>query len=379
MPIRLSKETIDAKRIVIKLGTRQITDLQSVNRDNIRKLVEEITELRAQGREVILTVSGAVGLGRLAFNHPASESLSIPQKQAFAGVGQVRLMHELDHAFGASNMLVGQVLLTHNIFEHRGAYLNARNTLNTMLSMKIIPVINENDSVAVEEIKFGDNDRLGALVALLVDADLYIILSDIDGFYRDFDTDHPLLVREINLDEDRELLQHARNAQTTFSTGGMITKLEAARMTTLSGIPMVIANGFKDRVIERVLDDLSEGSIFVSNKLNLSAKKRWITGKKVKGKLIVDEGAAKAVISHKSLLASGIAGIEGRFEAGANISILDEELKEIARGLCNYSSEELGRIAGKHSREFEALLGYPNRYDSVVHIDNMVIVHTPGL
>lgn len=379
MPIILSKETIDARRIVLKLGTRQITDLHSINHENIRKLVEEIALLRGQGREIILTVSGAVGLGRLAFQHPAGETVSIPQKQAFAGVGQVHLMHELDFAFAPHGIRVGQVLLTHNIFEDRGAYLNARNTLNTMLSMGIIPVINENDSVAVEEIKFGDNDRLGALVALLMDADLYIILSDIDGFYRDFGTPQAALVREINLDEDRELLQHAQEAQTHFSTGGMITKLEAARMATLSGIPMVIANGFKDRVVAKVLDNLQEGSIFVSNKLNLSAKKRWITGKKVRGRVIVDAGAARAVISHKSLLASGIIGLEGRFEAGANISILDEDLREIARGLCNYSSQELGLIAGKHSREFEQLLGYPNRYDSVVHIDNMVIVHTPGL
>ncbi len=374
MKIQLKQDTLEPRRIVVKLGTRQITDLKQINKHNIEKLVNEIINLRRQGIEIILTVSGAVGMGRFSFGHQADESLSIPQKQAFAGVGQVKLMHELDHAFSQHGLHVGQVLLTHTIFDHRGAYLNARNTLNTMIDMGIIPVINENDSVAVEEIKLGDNDRLGALVSLLIDADLYIILSDIDGFFTDYGTAQAQLVREVNMDTDKKILAHAGEAENSYATGGMFTKLEAARMTTLSGIPMVIANGFKDNILHQILDNLAQGTIFVSNKLNLSAKKRWITGKRIQGKIIVDSGAAQAVIRHKSLLASGIAGTEGKFEAGANVSILDEELKEIARGLCNYSSRELLKIAGKKSKDFETLLGYPNRYDAVIHIDNMVIL-----
>jgi glutamate 5-kinase len=374
MQIRLKHETIEPKRIVVKLGTRQITDLEHINKQNIEKLVKEVVDLKTKGYEIILTVSGAVGLGRYSFDHQEDTQLSIPEKQAYAGVGQVKLMHELDHAFSQYGLHVGQVLLTHTIFDHRGAYLNARNTLNTMLGLNIIPVINENDSVAVEEIKLGDNDRLGALVSLLVDADLYIILSDIDGFFTDFGTEKACLIREVNLDEDKEILKHAGQPEQHYSTGGMHTKLDAASMTTLSGIPMVIANGFQPDILNSVLDNLKSGTIFVSNKLNLSAKKRWITGKRIKGKVIIDQGAGQAIIKHKSLLASGIAGIEGKFEAGASISILNEELQEIARGLCNYSSRELSLIAGKNSSEFEDLLGYPNRYDSVVHIDNMVIL-----
>ncbi len=375
MSIRLNELELQPRRLVIKIGTGQITDLHSVKEKNIQKIVDEVALLRKEGMEIVLTVSGAIGMGRLVtLKNGDGVSLSIPEKQALAGVGQVKLMNVFSRAFEKHGLLTGQVLLTHAIFEMRGAYLNARNTLERMLKMDIVPVINENDSVAVDEIKVGDNDRLGAMVATLIDADLYIILSDIDGYYEHFGETDEKLLKTVNL-EDKELtLAHAGDAGEHFSTGGMRTKLESARITTLSGIPTVIANGFKESILQKILDNISEGTLFISNRLNLRAKKRWIFGKHLHGKIRVDDGAATALKKHNSLLASGILNASGEFAAGDNVAIVDTGGKEIARGLSNYSSDEILRIAGKHSSEIEAALGYKNKYDSVVHVDNLVLV-----
>jgi glutamate 5-kinase len=365
----------EISRIVLKLGTKQVTDLNHINTDNIAKIVREVADFRKKGVEFILTVSGAIGLGIMDYRiDKPVENLSIPEKQALAGLGQVKLMEVFQDEFAKYGIKVGQVLLTHFIFENRSSYLNARNTLNTMLKMGIIPVINENDSVAVDEIKFGDNDRLGALVALLIDADLYIMLSDIDGFYKDYETDKKSLLRVVDIDKEPEIKKHAGKRGNVYTSGGMVTKIEGALITNRSCIPAVIANGFKDNILAHILDNISEGTIFISDRCNLNYKKRWISGKKPKGKILVDNGARSALKDKKSLLATGIKGVDGNFREGDLVLIADEEGVNFAMGLSNYCAKDVRLIAGKKSSEIESTLGYKNKYNNVVHIDNMVFL-----
>lgn len=374
MKIEVNGMTFQLNRIVVKLGTKQLTDLTMINRENVAKIVDEICELKKQGIEFILTVSGAIGLGRLEFGvGVTSDKLSIPDKQALAGVGQVRLMQLFQEELARHGMKAGQVLLTHYIFENRKTYLNARNTLNAMLGMGIIPIINENDSVAVDEIKFGDNDRLGALVTLLINADLYIMLTDTDGFYKDYGTDHAQSMKVVNMDEEPDVHSHAGEGLHHYTTGGMITKLEAAKITTRSCVPSVIANGFQPDVIGAILDNLQTGTIFISNRCRLKPKKRWISGKKPRGKIIVDDGAAKAILNNKSLLPIGILAVDGSFFEGDIVLVTDSNGIQIGLGLAEYSAEDVVRIAGKRSQELESILGYKYN-DYVIHVDNLVIL-----
>ncbi len=373
MKLQFEGMEFEIRRAVVKLGTKQVTDLKAVKTDNVKKIVGEMVELQKRGVEFVLTTSGAIGLGRHELELAERKDLTIAEKQALAGVGQIRLMELFKSEFLRHGISVGQALLTHDIFENRKTYLNARNTLLTMLSMGIVPVINENDTVAVDEIKFGDNDRLGALVALLVDADIYIMLSDIDGFYRDYDKPTKSFVRLVNMDDEPELKRHAGDKAHDYTSGGMATKLDAARKTTLSCVPSVIANGFKEGVLTAVLEGMKEGTLFVSNRCRLSTKKRWISGKRPKGRIVIDAGAASAVRGHKSLLASGIVRAEGKFAVGDLALVVDTEGREIAMGFAEYTSEDVNRIAGKKSDEAEKILGYRNA-NCVVHVDNMVIL-----
>lgn len=364
---------IEVKRVVVKLGTKQITDLESINYQNISNLVREVVDLRSKGLEFILTVSGAIGLGIYDLCHDKSqaEKLTLSQKQALSGLGQVHLMNLFKDEFAKYNLKVGQVLLTHTIFDNRNAYLNARNTLDSMLELGIIPIINENDSVAVEEIKVGDNDRLGAFVSLMAAADCYVMLSDINGLYKNFGTPEQEFVRvveDINL-----IIKHAGKQKETFTKGGMVTKIQAARITTVSGVSSIIANGFQENILTRIFSGLSEGTIFLPSKKNLTTKKRWITGKKSKGTIVVDDGAAQAINGHKSLLSSGIISIEGSFNYGDTVLITDRKGLELAVGLTNYSSSDLKLIAGKKNSEIESILGKGSKYSSVVHIDHMIL------
>ncbi len=375
MKIKLPNQTeIDVKRVVVKLGTKQITNLSTINRKNLTNIVKNIVELKNKGVEFVITASGAIGLGihQMYKDKEIIDKLSVSQKQALAGLGQVYLMNLFKDEFLKYGIDVGQVLLTYYIFENRTNYLNARNTLNSMQELGIVPIINENDSVAVEEInKVGDNDRLGAFVSLLIDADLYIMLSDIDGFYQDFNTEKQKFIRII--DNVNKIVQYAGKQEESFTKGGMITKLEAAKITTVSGVPSVIANGFKDNILSKIFDDLSEGTIFIPAKKNLNFKKRWITGKKPKGKIIIDDGAVKAVLNHKSLLSTGIVKVTGSFKPGDTVSINNLAGTNVAIGLSNYSSENVKLIAGKKTAEIESILGKDSTYSSVVHIDNMVL------
>lgn len=364
---------IDVKRMVVKLGTKQITDIDSVNRQNIANIIKEIVALREKGVDTVITASGAIGLGvhKLFGKKDKMLELNLPQKQAIAGVGQVELMEILKHEFAKYNVHAGQVLLTYAIIENRSAYQNAGNTLNTMLDMGIVPVINENDSVAVEEIKVGDNDRLGAYVSQLVDADLYVMLSDIDGFYINYGKPDQRFLKTV--DNVREIENSAKKQEENFTKGGMITKLQAVQTNSVNGIHTVIANGFKENVLTKIMDGVSEGTVFIPAKNKLNLKKKWITGRKASGCIVVDDGAAEALRKHKSLLASGIRGVKGNFKANDKISIAGPDGTEVAIGLVNYSSDQVKQILGKKSSEVESILGKDYSTGTVVHIDNMVI------
>lgn len=368
--------TLDIRRVTVKLGTKQITDITAVNMENIRGIVDSIASLRQSGIEFIITASGAIGLAmhHLYGNKSAAEKLTLSEKQALSGFGQVHLMELFKKEFARHKINVGQVLLTHFILDNRGTYLNARNTLNTMLQMGILPIINENDSVAVDEIKFGDNDRLGAYVSVLTDSQLYIMLTDIDGLYENYGKPGQKLIPVVsNLNS---VLSHAGKQEESFTKGGMVTKLEAARITTVSGVPCVIANGFKKGILDSIFGNLSEGTLFLPSSRALTRKKRWITNKKPRGALVLDPGAVKAVQSHKSLLPSGVKSVTGDFKSGDVIRLLALDKTEVALGLTHFSSGEIKIIAGHKTTEIPALLGEQNPHLSVVHIDNMVVYDT---
>ena len=369
MKLVLSEKELENKRVVIKLGTKQITDTETVNDVHLRDLLSQVVELRNKGVECILVVSGAIGMARYHM-HLGKQEFTLSQKQALAGVGQPLLMELLGRYLREYGIWGGQVLLTHDILDHRKNYLNARNTLNTMLEMGIFPIINENDSVASEEIQFGDNDRLGAYVSVMVDADLYIMLTDIDGLYADYGTPKQTLIRVV--ENINSVMRYAQKQQESFTRGGMITKLQAARITTVAGIPAVIANGFRENILREVLNNLSTGTIFLPLSRGMTYRKKWISSKRVRGKLVVDSGAEKAILSHKSLLAAGIVRVERSFHEGDTVLIVAEDGREIGLGIVNYDSEEIALIRGHKSDEIVGLLG-KNKNNTVIHCDNMVI------
>jgi len=362
------------KRIVIKIGTAVLTKPSGViNEVTIERIVDDVAELLNSGAEVIIVTSGAIGagMGRLKL-----QGGSIREKQALASIGQGHLMSIYEKFFRKHKRLVAQVLLTSDDLAQRQRYLNARNTLLTLLSLGVVPVVNENDTVAVEEIKFGDNDRLSALVASKVEADQLVILTDVDGFFSaDPRAEKKVkLIREIEAITP-ELEEKASGRGTQRGTGGMVTKLEAARIATASGITMYIANGNKEKVLKKIWNGENPGTKFLPGKAKIVSRKRWIAfDTRIEGKIAVDEGAKEALLKRgKSLLPSGISQVEGRFSTGACVAVVDMEGKEFARGLTSYSSDEIEKIKGKKTSEIEKTLGYKD-YDEVIHRDNLVIL-----
>lgn len=362
-------------RIVVKVGTSTITHSNGkMDLFRMERLARELADLHNEGREVLLVTSGAVaaGIGRLGLReYPRT----LPLKQALAAIGQGALLHMYEKFFAEYDKLIAQVLLTRSDFEERLRYLNARNTLNTVLQLGAIPVINENDTVAVEEIRFGDNDTLSALVAEIVDADLLIILSDIDGLYDDDPRSNPAARLYHEVEDIPEILEDSlRGRGHKFSSGGMFTKLQAARIAMSSGIPMVVANGSIDGVLRRILSGERVGTLFKPRESKLQARKRWIAfGCQVHGSIHVDRGAAEALINKgRSLLPSGIVRVEGDFGRGAVVAVLNPENEEIARGISNYSAEEVRAIAGHKTAEIEKILGNKD-YDEVIHRDNLTL------
>lgn len=362
-----------ARRIVIKVGTSTLTYVNGkLNLGRTEQLVREMADLHNRGSKVVLVSSGAIGVGA---NRMGLKKIpkTIPEKQALAAVGQGALVHLYEKLFAEYNQTVAQVLLTRGDFDERIRYLNATNALLAILNMEVIPIINENDTIAVEEIKFGDNDTLSALVAGLVNADLLIILSDVDGLY---DAD-PRLNRDAQLltkvtEISREMEEFSHNRGSRFSSGGMFTKLKAARICMASGIPMVIANSAVENVIRRVAAGEEVGTLFVPREEKMHAREKWLAfGSLVQGAIVVDEGAAVALTRKgRSLLASGITAVRGEFERGAVVGVKSPSGTEVARGIVHYSSGEIRLIAGKRSTEIEKILGEKD-YDEVIHRNNL--------
>ena len=367
----------DVKRIVIKVGSSTITYGNGKrNFSRIDRLAREIADLANQGKEIILVSSGAVAVGvdRLGL---AAKPKTIPGKHAAAAVGQGVLMHTYEKIFAEYGQIVAQVLLTRMDSVDRHRYTNSRNTFLALLEHKVIPIVNENDVVAIDELKIGDNDNLSALVAGIIDADLLIILSDIDGLYTANPQNDPnaKLVPEVT-DITPEIEASAGDAGSKVGTGGMFTKIQAAKMATSSGINMVIASGEEKDAISRILDGEEIGTLFVSRENRLQFRKRWLAfGARIAGKIVVDDGCAKAVrkAGGCSILPAGITDVEGEFEAGNTISVVNKNGHELARGLANYSSEELDMIKGAKTSEIENILGHKH-FDEVIHRDDLVIL-----
>jgi len=367
------------KKLVVKVGTSILTeDGNQLSVSAINNIAEQISYALKDNKKVVLVTSGAIGAG-MGLLGIESRPRSLPDQQAVAAIGQSRLMRLYDESFKKRGLLTAQILLTREDLRDRVRYLNARNTLMTLLGHGVVPIVNENDTVAVDEIKFGDNDTLSSLVANLIGADLLIILSDIDGLY----TKNPAqgekanlvsLVKKITPEIEKMADGTAMRGAANVSVGGMATKIEAAKIATHAGISLVIANGREKDIILRIVKGEDIGTLFLSSPDKLVAKKHWIAyTSKSRGKIIVDTGAMDALIHRgRSLLSSGIMDLEGSFEQGDMVTI-EESGTEFARGLINYSSSELKRIKGAKTRQIEGILGY-KYYDEVIHRDNLVIL-----
>jgi len=362
------------KRAVVKVGSGVLTGADGLNVNVIRSISRQISRLTDTGMEIILVTSGAMasGVKKIGLSNRPDE---IPKRQAVAAVGQAGLMREYEKAFGRFKRNVAQILLTSDDFSNRKRYLNARNTIYTLLSWKIIPIVNENDTVAVEEIEVGDNDNLAAMIALLMDADILINLTDIEGLY----------TKDPRAHSDAELIpvvstiskyyeNIAGNIPGPLGTGGMLSKIKAAKKVTAAGIPMVIARGETSNVLLKYFEGKGKGTFFVPVKEKLASRKCWLAySSKPKGAVIVDKGAAQAILTKgRSLLPIGIVDVREDFPVGTAVEVCDEKNKPLGVGLVNYSANDILKIKGLNSNQIKKQLGY-QPYDEVIHRDNLVI------
>ncbi len=364
------------KRVVIKVGSYILASPDhTLNTEMIRNLVSQVAALKDEGMEIIIVSSGAIAAGIRQLGLP-SVPQSMPQKQAAAAVGQSILIWEYERNFQEAGHQVAQVLLTHDDLANRHRFLNAKNTLGELLSFGVIPIINENDTVSVDEIKMGDNDLLSATVATMAQAQLLIVVSDVEGLYTGDPTrdEGARLLTEVETITP-EIEQAAGLPTSDVGSGGMATKVQAAKSAGLMGIPTIIVSGRQPDIIRRALGGDQVGTFFLPDKDRLAARKHWLRYTlKPKGSITVDEGAMQAIIKRgKSLLPSGIVKVEGHFEYGDAVSLQGLNGKEIGRGLSNYTLDELRKIQGHHTKDIEALLGY-KYYDEVVHRDNLVLL-----
>jgi glutamate 5-kinase len=368
-----------ARRVVVKVGSNVLTARQGLNIPVMRSIAGQISRLMEAGREVILVSSGAMasGLKKIGLERRPD---GLPQRQAVAAVGQAGLIMEYEKAFERHRLKAAQILLTSEDLSSRKRYLNARNTLNTLLDWKIVPIINENDTVSVEEIRLGDNDNLAAMITLLMDADLLVILSDTDG----------LFTRDPRTEPDAELIpvvgvitksteKAAGSIPGPLGTGGMMSKINAARKVNSAGVPMVVAKGDKPDILVRLFDGEAHGTYFVPRRHKLTRRKCWIAfSLKPKGILTIDAGARTAVTRRgKSLLASGIVGVQGEFTVGAPVEFQAPGGAAVGVGLVNYGAADIRRIMGLRSQHISQVLGH-KPYDEVIHRDNLVITVEDG-
>lgn len=365
----------NSRRLVIKVGSALVTDNGAgLSEQFITNLAAEMAALREQGKEVLLVTSGAIaaGMQRLGW---ATRPSAMHELQAAAAVGQMGLATAYEGAFAKHGINTAQILLTHEDLADRTRYLNARSTLQGLLEFKVVPVINENDTVVTDEIKFGDNDTLGALVANLIEADALIILTDQQGLYSADPRSNPdaVFIHEGKA-EDRQYEAMAGGAGTGISKGGMITKIKAAQRAARSGTHTVIASGREADVLPRLIQGEQLGTLLYATSSPLAARKQWLADHlQLAGSVTLDSGAVSALQSGKSLLPVGVKQVSGDFERGAAIACRDSNGREIARGLANYSSSEARRIAGHASTEIESLLGYVDE-EVLIHRDNLVLL-----
>jgi glutamate 5-kinase len=365
-----------ARRIVIKIGSQILSSSMGIEEARLNALVSDLAALHSEGKEIVVVSSGAVAAGMTQLGR-TERPQTIPEKQALAAVGQIRLMALYERAFARFDKSIAQVLLTHEDLANRQRYLNAKHTFQMLLASSIISIVNENDTVAVDEMKFGDNDHLSALVATLLEADLLVILSDVEGVYdRDprLNTDAVLipLIQDIK-DIKYQVIGSSRSL---FGTGGMATKISAAEEAAAAGIHTVITSGLIPGSIPRVFDFKEEaGTIVLPDNNRLTNRKHWIAfNLKPAGEIVLDSGAHEALVRKKtSLLPSGVKEVRGSFGVGECVRCLDLDGREFARGLINYSAQELNQIKGLHTSRIEPVLGY-KPFDEIIHRDDLVLL-----
>jgi glutamate 5-kinase len=371
------KKIVDSvKRVVIKIGSGALTTKEGLNLGVINALSKDISHLMEKnGLEIILVSSGAIASGIKKMGY-SQRPQSISQQQAAAAVGQSTLMLAYEEAFKTYEKKVAQILVTRDDLTNRKRYLNTRNTLFTLLHWKVIPIINENDTVVVDEIKFGDNDNLSAMIANLAAANLVINLTNIDGFF----DDDP----RVNKDAHRisvvekvtsKIEKTASSIPGSLGKGGMESKIKAARHVAMCGIPTIIANGTKKNIIRDIFEGREEGTLFLPQSIPMKSRKHWIAfAKSPKGKIMVDRGAENALIRKgKSLLPSGVIAVYGRFIMGNSVIVMNQQKRSLAVGLVNYQSADVEKIMGLKTSEIEEILGYKH-YDEIIHKDNLVLI-----
>lgn len=384
MTIHLSREEglkarkkfiVQAKRVVVKVGSAVLTGAEGLNQLVVKQLAEDICFLRQTGREVILVSSGAVAAGRKKLGM-AGRRFSMKEKQAVAAIGQSSLMRTYDDTFGSLGQKVAQVLLTHDDFANRDRYLNVRNTLFTLLEWQILPVINENDTVSVNELRFGDNDTLGAMTTNLIEADIFVCLTDIDGLYTGnpgTDPDAFLVNTITRVDEKVEAM--AGHVCGALGTGGMRSKILAAKMVSARGGCSFIGPGKEPGILKKLFSGDAVGTFFLPNSEKIKSRKHWIAFTlRPKGFIVLDEGACSALLSRgKSLLPSGILEVRGNFNIGDPVHCLDQNDKPVVAGLVNYCSSDVNKIKGSQSKQIEKILGYCDS-EEIIHRDNLVVL-----
>ena len=367
-----------ARRIVVKVGSNVLTEENGLNLKSVRSISSQICKLIGDGLEVILVSSGAMaaGIRKVGLPHRPDET---PKRQAVAAVGQAGLIMAYEKAFGRHQKKVAQVLLTNEDLANRQRYLNARNTLNTLLDWQIVPIINENDTVMTEEIQFGDNDTLAASITLLMDADILINLTDIDGLYnKDPRGNKDAVLIPVVSRIDRQIEKIASVIPGALGRGGMQSKIKAAKRLNTAGVPMIIANGLKAGMLNKLFAGKDHGTFFIPRSEKLASRKRWIGfNLKPRGAVILDDGAVAAILRRgKSLLPSGIVAVQGEFSVGAAVEFRNPSGEVLGIGLANYSAEDIRRIKGLKSNQIIKKLG-AKPFDEVIHRDNLVITNNP--
>ena len=370
----MREEWQNARRVVVKIGSSLLVDSGSgaLKSDWLGALAEDVADLRGAGREIIVVSSGAIALGRRTLRLPGG-SLRLEESQAAAAVGQIGLAHAYQDQFARRGITTAQVLVTLGDTEERRRYLNARSTIQTLLKLGSVPVVNENDTVATSEIRYGDNDRLAARVASMMSADFLVLLSDVDGLYTASPDADPAAERfEIITELTDEIAAMAGATGSDYGTGGMVTKVEAARIAMAGGTNMVIAGGKRDHPL-KALGDGAAATWFLAEGDPVAARKRWIAGAlEPRGAVLIDAGAVTALAAGKSLLPAGVTGLEGAFDRGDAVVVRGPDGRECARGLIAYAWRDAERIIGRRSSEIFEILGFKGRAE-IIHRDDMTL------